>query len=522
MSNILTPLVLYSWSYIHDTCYDPSLTSTCGWCSPWPTVVTDVVVDGVRTFDYIQIDLGHPWLVVSSITAARANYPQWLTMYSVVALVIPPGSTWVSTGYHIRGNTDESSLKTYVFGTPFLARYVRLLTYSIHGWPSTRWSLELADTAVICTKGSYADFQSGTCKPTPAGYQTSIDGAANGRLKINPEYAYNHVYPGCSDPNLFSSIGWCADPAANYNPFITTWFNLPVPTQIIGMVIAGRADKDEWLYEFTLSYYSNDWVVRSTSLLGNSGRGWKIIMFDTSIVGLSFYVDAVSWILWNSVRWSVIIADTPYTICPIGTYSLAGASSCITCTSGTFAQSAGSTQCSTCASGWVSVDGSGTCTKCLAGTYANGNVCSNCPFGTISASDAAVSCANCLAGTFSLEGKTTCSTCTAGYISAGNRASSCTICKAGTYSGGNQWTVCNLCADGWIASSDGLSGCTQCLAGSYALTRSSCPSCNAGQYTDTAGLLACKDCWPGTVSVSSGKSTCTNCNAGSYLSLIHI
>ena len=79
--------------------------------------------------------------------------------------------------------------------------------------------------------------------------------------------------------------------------------------------------------------------------------------------------------------------------CPVGSYSLEGADSCITCLdgqyysngaclsckAGTFSKS-GAIKCTTCKAGTYSTPGSDSCTTCKAGTYSNpgSDSCSKC------------------------------------------------------------------------------------------------------------------------------------------------
>ena len=82
--------------------------------------------------------------------------------------------------------------------------------------------------------------------------------------------------------------------------------------------------------------------------------------------------------------------------CPAGTYSAAGADSCVACDAGTYA-----------------AVGTDKCTPCIAGTYSN-------PERT--------QCLSCAAGKFSVEAASACTLCEAGTYAAAGKADECTRC----------------------------------------------------------------------------------------------
>ena len=181
------------------------------------------------------------------------------------------------------------------------------------------------------------------------------------------------------------------------------------------------------------------------------------------------------------------------TICPAGSFSGIGSSSCSPCPSGTYSATPGATSnssCQQCPAGFFSSQNSTRCTACLAGTF------STTPGGTSIAS-----CTLCPAGQFaSNAGSSNCSTCPAGYFSSSG-STQCTICPAGSFSGVNSST-CSACPAGTFSTTPGAtsnSSCTACPAGFFSSQNStSCSPCPAGTYTN----LPAPSCVPQTFTSS--------------------
>jgi len=184
-------------------------------------------------------------------------------------------------------------------------------------------------------------------------------------------------------------------------------------------------------------------------------------------------------------------------ICPNGTYSPAGSTTCTTCTNGTFANSPGSTACSTCVS-------------CNAGYYPANcglsiGVCTQCPVGYYSKAGATV-CASCPLGTYST-------------LAGANSSSVCTKCAIGAYSSYPS-SNCTLCPTGYTTEATGtsfLSSCNTCIQGAYYsnYTAGVCALCGMGTFTQTLNSSQCSNCTSGWYS-DNGASVCQACQAGKY------
>jgi hypothetical protein len=248
------------------------------------------------------------------------------------------------------------------------------------------------------------------------------------------------------------------------------------------------------------------------------------------------------------------------TICPLGKYALASASTCSNCPGGTWGATTGLTSASctgTCGLGKYSTAGSSSCTDCPAGTWGSTSglqsaSCSGtCPAGKYSTIGSSV-CTDCPAGLTSLPGSTSSSACVtpASSCNAGSYLdqSTCVLCPAGTYQSLSSFTGssctscpsgisttssatgsisvsdCTICAPGYAGSvtgsgTSGAAGCTICGLGKYSLaSASSCANCPAGTWGETTGLTtsACSGiCAAGNYSTA-GSSSCSLCPAGRW------
>jgi hypothetical protein len=105
-----------------------------------------------------------------------------------------------------------------------------------------------------------------------------------------------------------------------------------------------------------------------------------------------------------------------YTVNVIGTYSVAGATSCTACPLGQYQPNEGQTRCFTCDSGSFSDNaGAAVCTPCAAGLFGNTtglSSCTPCTIGTFTDITGQIACEPCPAATYApAEGSTTCASC---------------------------------------------------------------------------------------------------------------
>ncbi|KAH8062745.1 hypothetical protein JL721_8649 [Aureococcus anophagefferens] len=224
--------------------------------------------------------------------------------------------------------------------------------------------------------------------------------------------------------------------------------------------------------------------------------------------------------------------------CPAGTYSLSGASYCITCDPGSYTAIDGQTSCLFSDAGsYVATSGATAQSTCAAGTYTAGSGardCSLCAAGTFQASAGMTSCGLSNAGSYvPTTGATAETPCAPGKFS-GSGASECAQCSPGFYTGETGQSACSLtdagkyvdvagsstqtpCPPGTYSGS-GASACSDCAAGTYSdndAGAASCTTVSAGGYVGVAGASAQTPCAPGKFS-GSGASECTRCSPGFY------
>ena len=232
-------------------------------------------------------------------------------------------------------------------------------------------------------------------------------------------------------------------------------------------------------------------------------------------------------------------------ICPAGTFSASGQSSCTNCGSANQYSSEGSDSCLTCPSGsYTNWETAGTttateCNYCPAGYACDGVNMEICPAGTFSASGQS-SCTNCgSANQYSSEGSDSCLTCPSGSYTNWETAGTTTatecnycpagyacdgvnmeICPAGTFSASGQ-SSCTNCGSANQYSSEGSDSCLTCPSGSYTnwetagtTTATECNYCPAGYACDGVNMEICP---AGTFSAS-GQSSCTNCGSANQYS----
>lgn len=206
-------------------------------------------------------------------------------------------------------------------------------------------------------------------------------------------------------------------------------------------------------------------------------------------------------------------------ICPPGTFSLAGAGACTPCAPGLYGATSGGTAptCSgPCAAGRFGGSPgltSPTCTGACSAGYA-------CPPGSTNST-----VAMCSQGTFSVSGAGVCAPCAAGRFGASQGLPSPTcsgLCDPGSYGavpGAVRSNCTGPCSPGYSCPAGSVVGtAVTCFAGTYSVGGAgACSPCSPGKYAaDTARGTACDvDCPMGSY-CPLGVAAPTRCPAGRY------
>jgi hypothetical protein len=221
-------------------------------------------------------------------------------------------------------------------------------------------------------------------------------------------------------------------------------------------------------------------------------------------------------------------------LCPVGTWSSAGAKKCATCPAGTKTSDhlsckdcaagkfsgAGSAKCKPCGVGQVSQRKASNCTACAAGQYASrsDNICTPCAKGTYS-TGSVDSCTNCTVGSYSDPGETKCTPCLPGQQYNSKKTpfsydSGCQSCYSSTYSP-EPYTACKKCP-AEMYSSYGASACSVCDAkkGYVADDSQQICVCPNGSEFDNV-LQACSVCKPG-YKMKTEEGGCEACGPKTY------
>lgn len=228
--------------------------------------------------------------------------------------------------------------------------------------------------------------------------------------------------------------------------------------------------------------------------------------------------------------------------CSTGSYSNGGASACVACAAGFYADTQGQAVCLQCPPGSFS-DGTGAssckacdpgynaadagriiCSECEVGKYTNikGSVtCLSCPSGTFLDRTKQTICSECSVGySQPLTGQTACSSCGPGSYSDSIRSKSCKPCQLGRFHNESSRTTCDLCPIGKFMNETGGVACFDCPLGTYSANNGSaaCIPCAPGSYINSTGATVCSLCPAGTSQPLSGRTSCVACAPGFAIS----
>jgi hypothetical protein len=181
-------------------------------------------------------------------------------------------------------------------------------------------------------------------------------------------------------------------------------------------------------------------------------------------------------------------------------------SQCVQCAAGQTKDSLGSAACTACATGEyvpAAMQGAGACLIAVPGYMAlpNGSGTHQCNAGTFAATAGSSNCSHCEMGEYSSAGATACTSCptgTAHALSQQTSVTACVPCKAGHFAAQSKSSSCVSCAQGQIS----MNGSALCFA------------CPAGFHT-SSDQGTCDPCLPGTWS-GPGESLCLACAAGMH------
>jgi hypothetical protein len=225
--------------------------------------------------------------------------------------------------------------------------------------------------------------------------------------------------------------------------------------------------------------------------------------------------------------------------CPTGKRGDSGGI-CVDCTPGKFQHEEGGSVCDPCElygnqvagetdlTGWVSNSSATDCVGCAPGTYKSDNKCKICPAGTYStfAQDVCLSCTTVGLGYSSEAGSASCSKCPAGTWAEGTTEPICTECPVSKYSSEEGAQLCMECPFQTTAEEPGSTKCDFCPAGKYEQDNA-CSQCPDGKAREAESSLECTYCTPGKVSglakinngggtIENGHESCTPCGLNTY------
>uniref|UniRef100_A0A7S2C0Q9 Uncharacterized protein n=1 Tax=Octactis speculum TaxID=3111310 RepID=A0A7S2C0Q9_9STRA len=164
--------------------------------------------------------------------------------------------------------------------------------------------------------------------------------------------------------------------------------------------------------------------------------------------------------------------------CPVGKYSIDGASSdsgCTECPMGRASNTSGSVSCETCSAGRYSSDSN---TNQGMGVIIGATRCLVCPEGAVSSTNESYYCTACEAGKYSYEGSLKCTACVAGKYTPSSGFGECARCERGKKANTN------------ISATE----CEKCMAPYSSFPQStSCSVCVAEYYRKDTSCLACPE-----------------------------
>ena len=454
------------------------------------------------------------------------------------------------------GATSSSACLPCVAGT-----YSAAEASTCTACPAGQWSAAGATLCNLCPVGTYSGTPNGTsesvCTKCPAGRYSDTAGASS--CKVCGPGTYS-VGEGAT------SITSCLQcPAGQYSSGGKGNCDLCPPGKFSTAIGAVTSDTCQDCAANTYNPYSG----RSSCEAVPAGFWSSAGASNYTAVEAGKYRLPGGTIMECRAGYSCATRDGEPTICPSGTYSPAGRTTCTPCPGGSYsvAGAADVGQCRTltigqypssaspdgfrCESGYVKNTSTKTCTECGIGFYSNKNI-----------TPEATTCQQCPTGTHSIRGSAACRAntegqvidyvlqegfrCLSGYVKVigdSDATSFCRKCPAGTFAKQGEIssldpTQCTGCPIG-KSSSPGAEDCTGCLPGQYynrelracvktqdgyyspgGLQEYQCPPGSyCPQINSTQGAGSAVSCPRGYYGATSGLTTsaCTGlCPAGSY------
>jgi len=207
---------------------------------------------------YLIMDLGKEELIAGVATQGRADYNQWVTYYRVD--VSNDKHTWTEVyvrrprratdggEFYFKGNTDQNSYVTNMFGSPadydvstWKYRYVKITVMDFHNWPSMRAGVIIYRTrgcwcaGTYCPTGTVCSHEEGCVAPGD-GSTTSIE-------------TFGHVSDDGADAGSAGTTGTVGEteplgtsPSPNETDLWKTWGPVSVLANVLIIgILAGAA-----------------------------------------------------------------------------------------------------------------------------------------------------------------------------------------------------------------------------------------------------------------------------------------
>ena len=208
--------------------------------------------------------------------------------------------------------------------------------------------------------------------------------------------------------------------------------------------------------------------------------------------------------------------------CEAGSYAAAQSEVCNRCPGGDYSASSGASSCDGCPAGTRCSEGATTPISCSSGTFtatAQQSSCGKCAAGTFQEAEGATACVSCIRGAACIRGASASLPCAEGSYSAATDLATpaqCTRTDPGFFAptGSAEQTPC---AAGTVASTGGLGSCRLCVKGSYQNETGAqeCRSCMAGSYSSINGAAECNNCLS-RLSSYPGSTSCNVCDEHHY------